>query len=75
MTDTIIRRTYNIHGEHDYLIRMEDSPNGWCPVWCADRRQAVRVTETYAADLLHHISLYRDFLCPDGIKGVEAIAA
>ena len=75
MIDTIIRRTYNRHGDCDYLTRMEKTPKGWCPVWCADRHQAARVTETYAADLIHHISLWRDQFCPDGIKGVEAIKA
>jgi len=73
MLDTIIRRTYNRHGDCDYLIRMDSTPSGWCPVWCADKRQAVKVTETYAADLMHHISIWRDHLCPDGIKGVEAV--
>lgn len=75
MTNTIIRRTYNRHGDHDFLIRMDNTPNGWCPVWCGDRRQAARVTESYAADLLHRISLWRDWTCPNGIKGVEAINA
>ena len=75
MTDTMIRRTYNIHGDCDYLIRMDNTPNGWCPVWCADKRQAVRVTESYAADLIGHIAMWRDQFCPNGIEGVEAIAA
>lgn len=75
MNDTIIRRTYNRHGDHDYLTRMESTPQGWCPVWCADIRQAARVTETYAADLLGHVARWRDLTCPDGIKGVQAIDA
>lgn len=73
--DTIIKRTYNRYGDYDWLIRMEETPKGWCPVWCCDKRQAVRVTSTYAADLIHHISLWRDCTCPDGISGVEAIDA
>ena len=31
MLDTIIRRTYNRHGDCDYLIRMDSTPSGWCP--------------------------------------------
>ena len=73
MMDTIIRRTYNRHGDCDYLVRMDNTPQGWCPVWCADKRQAVKVTESYAADLMHHISLWRDWTCPNGISGVEAL--
>lgn len=75
MNDTIIRRTYNRHGDHDFLIRVENTPSGWCPVWCADKRQAVRLTETYAADLMGHIALWRDPTCPNGISGVEMIEA
>ena len=73
MNDTIIQRTYNRWGDRMYLIRMDPWSHGWVPVWCCDKRQAVRVTASYAADLLHHIALYRDHLCPDGIKGVEAV--
>jgi hypothetical protein len=73
MIDTIIRRTWNKHGDCDYLTRMDETPEGWCPVWCMDARQAVRVTETYAADLLHHIAIWRDPSCPDGIKGVDLV--
>ena len=75
MTDTMIRRTYNRLGDCDFLIRMDNTPRGWCPVWCVDKRQAVRVTATYAADLLHHISLWRDPTCPNGIAGVEMVVA
>lgn len=73
--DTIIRRTYNTHGDCDYLTRMENTAKGWCPVWCADKSQAAKITETYAADLLYYISLWRDRFCPNGISGVEAIDA
>jgi hypothetical protein len=73
MTDTIIQRTYNRWGDRMYLIRMDNTPRGWCPVWSLDRRQAVTVTETYAADLLGHIAAWRDRTCPDGIAGVEAV--
>jgi len=73
MNDTMIRRTYNRHGEHDWLTRMDNTPTGWCPVWCADKRQAVRVTESYAADLMHYIALWRDPTCPNGISGVESV--
>lgn len=75
MNDTIIRRTHNSHGEHDYLTRMDKTPTGWCPVWCLDKRQAVVLTETYAADLMGHIARWRDPTCPDGINGVEAVDA
>lgn len=73
MLDTVIRRTYNRHGDCDYLTRMDNTPRGWCPVWCADLKQAVRVTDSYAADLIGHIAAYRDHTCPNGISGVEAI--
>ena len=73
MNDTMIRLTYNRHGEHDWLTRMDNTPTGWCPVWCADKRQAVRVTESYAADLMHYIALWRDPTCPNGISGVESV--
>ena len=73
MKDTIISRTYNKHGDKDYLIRMDHEANGWCPVWCADIRQAVKVTETYAEDLMQHISRWRDHTCPNGIEGVEIV--
>lgn len=33
MLDTVIRRTYNRHGDCDYLTRMDNTPRGWCPVW------------------------------------------
>ena len=71
--DTMIRRTYNRFGDYDWLIRMDHTPQGWCPVWCRDKRQAVKVTETYAADLMEHIAKWRDPTCPNGIQGVEAI--
>jgi len=74
MNDSMIRRSYNAHGEYDYLVRMENRPQGWCPVWCVDKRQAVKVTETYAATLMCHIAVWRDPTCPGGIKGVEVVS-
>ena len=73
MNDTIIRRTYNRHGDCDFLTRMDNTPQGWCPVWCADKTKAVRLTETYAADLMGYIALWRDPTCPNGISGVEMV--
>lgn len=68
---SLIRRTYNRHGGHDYLIRME----GGCPVWSGDRRQALRLSEASARSIYSRILDYRDWLCPDGISGVEIVEA
>lgn len=65
----IISRTYNKYGEKDFLTRME----GNCPVWCGDKRQALRFTD--ASDTVRTISTYRDWMCPDGIQGVAVEAA
>lgn len=67
----LIRRTYNVHGEHDFLIRLE----GNCPVWCGAKAQAVQFDCLGSAAIaLDVISTYRDQFCePDGIQGVEVV--
>jgi hypothetical protein len=64
----IISRTYNSHGEKDFLTRMD----GNCPVWCMDKRQAMQLTEAEAAAVVAMIATYRDWMCPNGIADVAA---
>ncbi|MAZ17903.1 MAG: hypothetical protein CL535_16435 [Ahrensia sp.] len=67
----IISRTYNVYGERDFLIRME----GNCPVWNGDKKQAMRMTNDAAHETQELISTYRDWMCPNGIEGVEIVTA
>jgi hypothetical protein len=69
--DTIITRIWNTHGEKMFLCRMDQTAQGWAPVWTLCRAQAVTVTETYAQDLIGHINAWRDQSCPNGIAGVS----
>ena len=67
---TIIKRTYNDHGDADYLFALD----GNCPTW-SSRRRAMAMTADEAEEIIQLIATYRDWLCPNGIAGVEAVAA
>lgn len=71
MTKSIIRRTYNVYGDCDYLVRLE----GNCPSWGGDRRYALVFTEGEAAATVDLIATYRDWLAPNGIPGVSIVEA
>ena len=73
--DTVIRRIWNTYGDTDYLMRMEPKSDEFRPVWCADRRQAVIMTNECATFFMKHIALSRDLTCPVGTLCVEMIDA
>lgn len=67
----IIKRTYNKHGDHDFLVRME----GNCPVWMGAKHLAATFNEADANQTVELIATYRDWLCPNGIQGIEVVSA
>jgi hypothetical protein len=69
MTFTI-RRTYNVHGDHDWLVAIDADGT---PSWMGAEKLARLFTENDIEAALATIAAYRDHLCPDGIKGVQAI--
>lgn len=52
----LIKRTYNRHGDYDFLTRMD----GDVPVWCGARQFAMAVSASDVPSLMGTISDYRN---------------
>lgn len=64
-----IRRTYNMFGEHQWLIALE----GDCPVWSGCKRHALDMGEQEAKDALRRISKWKNPYTQEPISGMEIV--